>query len=439
MRNRSTIGAAIAVGAVTLLTSGCLSSGGDGGGGSNNTSNEIELMYGFTGNQDQVFQSVMKEWAGQNDVTIQFSPTPDFNSLINTRVQGNQLPDIAIFPQPGILRTMAERGVLSDVSEAVDMDDLEANMLPGAIEAGQGEDGTQYGILMSSNIKSVVYYPKAGAEQAGLTTPPATFDDLLSLSKTVAATGTTPWCFGIENGPGTGWPATDWVENLMLINYGSDVYNQWVQHEIPFNDPRVLEVLNQMEELLLAPGETNGGREAIASNNFQTAGNPMFDTPPGCYMYRQGNFLTQQGFFPDAVVDTLDDTVGVFPMPGTSADSSPVLGGGDLAGLFSGDNESAQKTLAYMASVDFQNKMAKELTSYLAPRSDVDPANYPSDTSRNFATIQNEATDWAFDGSDQMPGAVGSGSFWKEMTAWIAGEIDAQTALDNIEASWPAS
>ena len=41
----------------------------------------------------------------------------------------------------------------------------------------------------------------------------------------------------------------------------------------------------------------------------------MFDTPPGCYMYRQGNFLAQPGFFPDAVLADLDNTVGVFPMP----------------------------------------------------------------------------------------------------------------------------
>ena len=51
--------------------------------------------------------------------------------------------------------------------------------------------------------------------------------------------------------------------------------------------------------------------------------------------------------------------------------------------------------------------------------------------------IQNSATEWVFDGSDQMPGEVGSGSFWREMTSWVAGQEDAKTALDNIEASWP--
>ena len=49
-----------------------------------------------------------------------------------------------------------------------------------------------------------------------------------------------------------------------------------------------------------------------------------------------------------------------------------------------------------------------------------------------------ESTDFVFDGSDQMPGEVGSGSFWREMVAWISGGQDIPTTLDNIENSWPA-
>jgi alpha-glucoside transport system substrate-binding protein len=223
----------------------------------------------------------------------------------------------------------------------------------------------------------------------------------------------------------------------MEINYGTDVYNQWVNHKIPFNDPKVLAVLNQMEKLILADGKINGGRKAAASNAFGTAGNVMFDNPPGCYLYRQGNFLTQSGFFPDAIVKNLDNSVGVFPLPGKDATSKPVLGGGDMAGLFSAKNTSAQKLFKYLTSTEFQNAAIAKSDSYMAPRTDADLSGYKSETSKTFATIQNKATEWVFDGSDQMPGAVGSGSFWKEMTAWIAGQEDAKTALSNIEASWP--
>jgi alpha-glucoside transport system substrate-binding protein len=435
MRIRSSITASATLGAVAVLTAGCLSDGG-GGGGNDNTSNTIEIMYAFTTDQESGFKDEVNAWAEENDVTVKFTQSSDFNSLINTRVQGNDAPDVALFPQPGIMLDMADQGLLADLSDVVDQSDLDA-LIPGALETGQ-VDGTQYAIPMSINVKSIVFYPKQAAEAAGFTAAPETYDDLVTLSQTIAATGTTPWCFGIESGPATGWPATDWVENLMLINYGSDVYNQWVNHEIPFNDQRVVDVLDQIDALLLADGQTNGGRQSIASNNFNTAANPMFDEPPGCYMYRQGNFVAKEGGFPDAVLADLDNTVGVFPMPGLTAEDKPVLGGGDLAGIFSQDNESAKKLVEFLASSEYGTNGYADTGAWISPRTDFDTSLYPTETLGSIADIAYQSTEFVFDGSDQMPGEVGSGSFWREMTAWISGQESAQEAADNIENSWPA-
>ena len=276
-------------------------------------------------------------------------------------MQGNQLPDVAVFPQPGVMRGIAKGGKLADLSDV--LDSRTSRPTPCRVRSSRkGEDGTHYAVLISSNVKSGVYYPKQAAQPAGLTEPPKTMDELVQITDKIAATGTTPWCFGIGAEAATGWPATDWVENLMVINYGTDVYNQWVNHEIPFNDPKVLDVLNQMEDLILADGHVNGGRAAAASNPFGTAGNVMFDNPPGCYMYRQGNFLTQPGFFPDDVVSNLDASVGVFPLPGKDASSKPVLGGGDMAGLFSADNKSAKKLLEYLTSTDSRTPRSRSRT-----------------------------------------------------------------------------
>lgn len=434
MRISRNLTAIASLGAVAVLTSGCLSQGSSGGGGSANTSNSIEIMYAFTGTQSDNFQAVMKKWASSNGVNLKLSPTPGFESVITTRVQGNQAPDIALFPQPGIMVNLAKQNKLADLSKVLDMKDVTTNFVGGALDAGK-VNGTQYAVPYGINVKSTVYYPKKAFSAAGYQIP-QTYDQLTQLSSQIAGKGTTPWCFGIEAGASTGWPATDWVENLMLIDYGINTYNDWVQHKIPFNDPKVVHVTDQIRSLLLAPGQTNGGRASIASNNFGTAGNPMFDTPPGCYMYRQGNFLTQAGFFPQQVLANLDQEVGVFPMPGKTAADKPVEGGGDLAGMFSANNPTAQKAMQFMTSADFSNQLAAT-TGYLSPRKDVNMSAYPNDLTRQFAKIAYDSTSFAFDGSDQMPGAVGSGSFWKEMTSWISGQENAKTALDKIEASWP--
>jgi alpha-glucoside transport system substrate-binding protein len=436
MRIRSSITATVTLGAVAVLASGCLSSGGGGGGGNSNTSNTISVMYAFSGGQEAGFKAEVGAWAKDNNITVKFAQTGNFNQLINTKVQGNDAPDVALFPQPGIMKDMAGRGLLADLSSVVDKGDLDA-MVPGVLQTGQVK-GKQYAVPMSINVKSIVFYPKKAAQAAGLSTPPQTLDELQSLTDKIAATGTTPWCFGIESEAATGWPATDWVENLMVIDYGADVYNQWVNHEIPFNDPRVLDVLNQIDKLLLTDNHTNGGRQSIASSNFNTAANPMFDNPPGCYMYRQGNFVAQEGGFPKEVLADLDNTVGVFPMPAKTAEDKPVLGGGDLAGIFSKDNKSAQKLVQFLASKDFGTKSYGASGNWISPRTDFDVSLYPNKTEAAIAQVAYNSTAFVFDGSDQMPGEVGSGSFWKEMTAWISGQEDAKTALDNIESSWPS-
>ena len=63
MRTRSSVTATAVLGAVTVLTAGCLSDEGGGGGGSSNTSNTIEVMYAFTGGQEEGFKAEVDAWA----------------------------------------------------------------------------------------------------------------------------------------------------------------------------------------------------------------------------------------------------------------------------------------------------------------------------------------------------------------------------------------
>ncbi len=432
MRTSSKLIAIAMAAALTAVTSGCLSQPGSSGGGGGDDDGTVEIMYGFTDSSSDQFKAEINKYAEANDITIKFSPTPDFNTLIATRVSGRNAPDIAIFPQPGIMAGFKDD--LVPLTDVVETDALDA-MVPGIVEAGK-VGGEQYALPMSLNVKSIVFYPQAPFEAAGYTAP-QTLDEMVEMTNTIAGTGTAPWCFGIESGAATGWPATDWIENLLLVQSGPEVYNQWVTHEIPFNSEPVAQAAATMDELLLAEGHTYGSRQAIASNNFATAANPMFEDPPGCFMYRQGNFVARDGGFPNAVLENIDDVVGVFPVPGETAEEKPVLGGGDLASMFT-ESSDATKIMNYMASSDFGQDWA-QANGFISPRTDFDTANYPNETTTQMANIAYDSTTFVFDGSDQMPGEVGSGSFWRDMTAWISGQQDQQEALDQIEASWPAS
>ena len=72
----------------------------------------------------------------------------------------------------------------------------------------------------------------------------------------------------------------------------------------------------------------------------------------------------------------------------------------------------------------------------LAAQKDVQLDWYGNDFERGLAEMAMQATRVRFDASDLMPGEVGAGSFWTSMTYWIAGTMDLDTALDEIDDPW---
>ena len=67
---------------------------------------------------------------------------------------------------------------------------------------------------------------------------PETWDELIALSDQIVADGSTPWCVGFESGGATGWPATDWMEDIMLRTAGTETYDKWWQARDPVQRPR---------------------------------------------------------------------------------------------------------------------------------------------------------------------------------------------------------
>jgi alpha-glucoside transport system substrate-binding protein len=427
---------AISLAAITaLLASACLSEGGDsGGGGGSSGDGTVEVMWGFGGGQSTAFQASLKEFAASSGVKIKLTEAAQsFDTLIRTRVQGNNFPDIALFPQPGVMLDIAKGGKMKDLATVLDIEKLKTTLVPGELDAATTE-GKVYGVPVVMNVKSLVWYPKKAWDAKGYKVP-TTIAELEALTQQIKSDGTTPWCVGIESAAATGWPATDWIEDFVLRFGGPEKYDQWVKHEIPFTDPVVVQAAQEFEKLALADGNVFGGRKGVVSNAFATAANPMFQNPPKCFLHRQGNFITQSGFFPDKIRANMDAEVGVFQLPGVNATDKPVLGGGDLIGTFS-DDADTKKVLEYLTSPDYKGWV--EEGGFISPHKTYDVSQYRDELTKQAAQLAYKSTVFRFDGSDTMPGAVGAGSFWKDMTAWISGQKDLNAALKDINDSWPS-
>jgi alpha-glucoside transport system substrate-binding protein len=427
---KSTTLLGVAALAASLSLTAC---GGDDGGGSD--SNTVTIWSSMDQPVTDGLIKALEAKVKGDGITVDWKTVQDINQLIMTKIQAGDTPDIAFIPQPGVVKDMVSLDALTPLDDVVDMSTLGDSMVPGTLEAGT-VDGKLYGMLVSANVKGLIFYPKKAWEAAGYPTEVASIDDLNALTDQIKADGNTPWCMGIESDTATGWPATDWFETLVAKYGGVDEYNSWVTGETKFDSDVVRQAADEFDTLLFTEGNTLGGREAIASTSFQTAGNPMFDAKPGCWMYNQGSFIT--GFFPKEIVKDLDANVGVMGFPPAEAGGeNPVIGGGDMATLLN-DSDAAKKVMAALADSDIGNESAPN-SSFISPHADFDASLYGNELTRSYAKVVSSSTGFLFDGSDQMPGEVGAGTFWKDMTAWISGQEDLDTALKNIDESWPSS
>ncbi|HSM55708.1 MAG TPA: ABC transporter substrate-binding protein [Candidatus Sulfomarinibacteraceae bacterium] len=391
----------------------------------------VTVFGAFVDDEARLFEESIRVFEERTGIDVQYEGSSEFETLILVRDEAGDPPDVAALPQPGLMRDFAEKGSLVALPGEI-VEQIEANYTPVWLDLGSS-GGTPYGVFHRVNVKSLVWYPVPEFEEAGYEIP-ETWDELEALQQQIVDDGGTPWCVGIESGGATGWVATDWVEDLMLRLHGPDVYDQWVNHEIPFNDDRVREAVETMGEIWLDPDLAYGGTSYILTTPMGDSPNPMFDDPPGCWLHRQGNFIT--GFFPDEVQADLASHVGVFGFPAINPEYGiPMLGGGDQFVMFE-DRPEVRRFMEFLATGESGEAWARA-GGAVFPHQDLSLDTYGNEIERQIAELLQEAEVFRFDGSDNMPGAVGAGSFWTGMVDYISGS-DLDSVLQNIEDSWPA-
>ncbi|MEL0256863.1 MAG: ABC transporter substrate-binding protein [Pontimonas sp.] len=402
-----------------------------------NEGETVEIYTTIIEPESTLFQESFLEFEECTGITIEWNGDQAFEEQIAVRVAGGTAPDLAIFPQPGLLASFAADLVPASANYEASVD---ANYTPDWKLYGS-VDGTLYAAPLGANVKSFVWYsPKTFADNGW--DIPTTWDELLALSDEIAASdfAGTAWCAGIESGGATGWAATDWMEDLMLRFQDAATYDAWVDNSMPFNDPKVAEVIGEAGKIL-KNADYVGDVSAIATTTFQAGGAGLVDG--SCAMHRQASFIggiLRDDFGATIVSPEETDVEGgitTFYFPGVSADQTPALGGGEFVAAFS-DAPAVQAVQLYLTSADWNNKKAA-LGGWFSPHLGLDTANVADPVNKVAVEILQNATTFRFDASDLMPGEVGAGSFWTEMTAWIAEDKADQAVLDAIQATWPAS
>lgn len=427
------------MGVAGLALAGCAEGGGSSGGDSSgDAGGTVRIAGGITGSEADALQKVFDDWSKDSGVKVTYSGDKGFEGNIVTKVTGGDAPDIAIVPQPGLLKSLVDTGEVKPAPEEVEKN-VDANWSPEWKKYGTFDD-TFYAAPMLANIKGYVWYSPANFKEWGVEVP-KTWDELLTLTKTIQEkTGAAPWCAGFESGDASGWPGTDWIEDLVLRQSGPDVYDQWVAGDVKFTDKPIADAFTAVGDILLNPSYVNAGFGDVKSINDTAFGDVAAKVADGtCPMTHQAsfltaNFLTVKTAAGEAPKVAPDGDVYAFVLPGYEEGSATIEVGGEFVAGFS-DSDATKKVLAFMSSPEFADARVSE-GGAISANLKADPNKASSEfLVEAMELLQDPNTTVRFDASDLMPATVGSGSFWKGMVDWIDGK-DQATVLSDIQAGY---
>jgi alpha-glucoside transport system substrate-binding protein len=388
----------------------------------------VSVLGTWTGDEQDSFKAMVKPFEDATGVTVSYEGTRDLTARLTTSSEGGNLPDLAGLPGPGQMAALAKAGKLVDLTPIIDQNALKAEYSQDWITLGT-VNGKLVGIFIKAAVKGSIWYNAKTLPRFSNNQTPKTWDELTALSQKIADSGTAPWCIGFESGAASGWPGTDWMEDIVLRQAGADKYDQWWGGTLAWSSPEIKTAFQTFGQIVGNEKMVYGGRATILSTAFGDAGNPLFTNPPQCYLHHQGSFITD--FFIKGSTTPLKpvDDFNFFPFP----DVNPQYAGslevaGDLFGMFK-DTPQSRALISYLTSPEAQTIWVKR-GGALSPDKAVSIDQYPDQISKQLAQALVSAKTVRFDASDQMPDAMN--------TAFFKGILDfVQTPgnLDSILAS----
>jgi alpha-glucoside transport system substrate-binding protein len=390
----------------------------------------------WRGDDEAHIQVVLDYFREATGADVKYSSSENYEQQVVIDTQAGSPANISILPQPGLLADLASKGFLTPLSDDDSKyvtDNYGAGSSWVTLGTYKGKDGAShyYAFPYKADLKSLVWYVPENFKDAGYKIP-QTMEELIALSDQIVKDGGKPWCIGLGSGGATGWPATDWVEDIMLRTQTPDVYDGWVDNSVKFDDPRVVNAIDIFGKFAKNDAYVDGGAAGVASTDFRDSPKGLFSTPPKCYMHKQASFIPS--FFPEGTKVGTDADFFYFPPYASKPDlGRPVLGAGTLVAITK-DSKAARDFIEFL-KMPLAHEIFMKDGGFLTPLKSVNQDAYINDAARKQGDILATATTFRFDGSDLMPGKIGAGAFWTGMVDFVGGK-SAQDTAAAIQKAW---
>ncbi|WP_424187078.1 ABC transporter substrate-binding protein [Actinokineospora sp. G85] len=387
----------------------------------------VTVLGPWTGSEEVAFRRVLDDFQATTGFTARYEGTRAQNQVLRGDLQQGAPPDVAVLSNPAELARYAHSGELRPLDTVLGAEATTAYS-PQWLRLQRLGTGSVYAVAVKADLKSMVWYdPRVVARPE-----PSTWDELVSTSRALTAAGRTPWCLGMGAPPNSGFPGTDWVEDILLHTAGPRAYRDWAAGGLAWTDPAVRAAWQRWGDLVLPPGAVRGGAAAALLTTFADAGQAMVADPPGCAMDHLGSFAING--YADARRDggsaRPDTDFDFFPFPG-AGDRGPSEVAADLAGMFR-DTPGARALMAYLASERGQRVWPSDGTTFSVHQRLVDQDLYRTDVGRRIARTLARGAELCFDASDLMPSAMSS-AFYQAVLEYLAHPDRLDTLLAELD------
>jgi len=349
----------------------------------------VTVVGSWSGSEEQAFLAMVNPFERDSGITVEYKGTRDLNGLLWESVAKGTPPDVAGLPGPGQMAEFARHGSLKDLSATIDVSQYKADTVPTFIDLGT-VDGKLVGVFIKASLKGLIWYNPNNFTLD----PPATWSDLESDAEIARRADTKTWCLSLGSAATTGWPGTDWIEDILLRQSGPGVYDDWVAGRISWTSPEIRSAFEFYGEVV---ADAYGGPAGFVGTDFGDGGNGLFSTPPQCLFHHQATFMTE--FF-ESNAGARKGEYDFFPFPTVDPRyANSVTGGGDLFGMFK-DTPQSRALMEYLLTPEAQ-QIWVAAGGALSVNTKV--TNYPDDISQRAAQILTSAERFRFDASDLMP------------------------------------
>jgi alpha-glucoside transport system substrate-binding protein len=395
----------------------------------------VHILGTWTGGEKDSFDAVIKPFTDQTGIKISFEATRDLDAILQTKVAAGNPPDVTAAPGIGTLIKLARAGKLVQLDEKLDTKELNANYGADWISLGK-IDGKLYTLYAWAALKGLVWYDPKAFQAKGYTVP-KTWDELMKLQDKIKSDGGKPWCVALESEAASGWPGSDWVKEIVLSQSGGDVYDKWWQGKQKWTSPEIKSAWQTWGKVL-GTGDSNvyGGAQYMVATKFGEGGQGLFTSPPKCYMFNQGSFITSffDAYTPKPAAGT---DYAPFPLPDVSSSNAGAHVVSGDAFVMTKDTPQARALLKYLATADAQDIWVKRGGGKIAVNKKVSLSDYPDAISKAIAEVVVNTKIARYDAGDLMPSDMRD-AYWSGILKFVQnqGQLDAILAdLDKKQAT----